>query len=75
MQQNNQHQQPRQQQVTTRLLTYSDLCAMLNRDRRTIWSWCKKGVFPSPIKSPAGICIGWRPDDVQSWIDGSYTNA
>ncbi|MBY8180455.1 helix-turn-helix domain-containing protein [Vibrio fluvialis] len=64
-----------QQQVTTRLLTYSDLCEMLNRDRRTIWAWVKKDIFPSPIKSPAGVTIGWRPDDVQSWIDGSYTNA
>lgn len=59
------------QQVTTRLLTYADLCEMLNRDRRTIWSWCKKGIFPSPLKTPAGVCIGWRPADVQSWIDNN----
>ncbi|EIY4765763.1 AlpA family phage regulatory protein [Vibrio tarriae] len=67
--------QNNQQQVTTRLLTYSDLCEMLNRDRRTIWAWVKKDIFPSPIKSPTGVTIGWRPDDVQSWMDGSYTNA
>lgn len=42
----------------TRLLTYSDLCVMLNRDRRTIWAWVKKDIFPSPIKSPAGVTIG-----------------
>ncbi|ENY7399346.1 helix-turn-helix transcriptional regulator [Vibrio cidicii] len=67
--------QTHQQKNATRLLTYADLCELLNRDRRTIWSWCKKGIFPSPIKSPAGVCIGWRPDDVQSWMDGSYINA
>ncbi|MBY7995806.1 helix-turn-helix domain-containing protein [Vibrio fluvialis] len=59
------------QQSTTRLLTYKDLCEMLNRDRRTIWAWTRKGAFPSPIKTPAGVCIGWRPADVQSWIDGN----
>lgn len=55
--------QTHQQKNATRLLTYVDLCELLNRDRRTIWSWCKKGIFPSPIKSPAGVLMtfnhGW----------------
>lgn len=73
MSQNN--QLSKLQPTTTRLLTYADLTVMLNRDCRTIWSWCKKGIFPNPIKTPAGVCIGWRPDDVQSFLSGKYNNA
>lgn len=69
MSQNN--QPSKLQPTTTRLLTYADLTVMLNRDRRTIWSWVKKGIFPTPIKTPAGVCIGWRPADIQSWIDNN----
>lgn len=64
------------QPTTTRLLTYADITVMFNRDRRTIWSWVKKGIFPNPIKTPAGVCIGWRPADVEAWLDGGgITNA
>lgn len=59
-----------QQQSITRLLTYKDLCEILNRDRRTIWAKVKSGTFPEPVKQ-GNRTIGWRPADVRSWIDSN----
>ncbi len=50
-----------------KLVTYQELCSMLNRNYRTIWAWCKKGVFPQPVKV-LGRTIGWKRQDVEKWL-------
>ncbi len=50
-----------------KLVTYQELCSMLNRNYRTIWAWCKKGVFPQPVKV-LGRTIGWKRQDVEQWL-------
>lgn len=57
--------------MTERLLTYKDICGMLNRNYKTIWSWVKKGTFPQPVRYQ-GRTIGWKQKDINEWIDKNY---
>lgn len=50
-----------------RLLTYQDLCDMLNRKRNTIWSWVKSGKFPEPVRVH-GRAVGWKQEDIAQWL-------
>ena len=50
-----------------KLVTYSELCILLNRNYKTIWAWCKKGEFPQPVKV-LGRTIGWKKTDVDLWL-------
>lgn len=50
-----------------RLLTYTDLCTVLNRSRVTIWGWVKKGTFPEPVRVN-GKAIGWKQEDFDNWL-------
>lgn len=36
--------------------------------RSTLWSKCKKGDFPKPVKLSARI-TAWRAEDVWAWIE------
>lgn len=38
----------------------------LNVAGSTIWSWCKKGTFPKPIKLSEN-CTAWNAADVEAW--------
>lgn len=58
------------QQALTRLLPYSEVCEITNRSRKTLWAKVKSGTFPQPVKQ-GNRTIGWRPADVQSWIDNN----
>lgn len=50
-----------------RLLTYADVCGMLNRNYKTIWAWVRDGKFPRPIKLN-GQTLGWRQEDFENWL-------
>lgn len=41
--------------------------AVGNVGRSTIWNWCKKGEFPTPIKISSNV-TAWRVADVRAWI-------
>ncbi|MFA0654820.1 MULTISPECIES: AlpA family transcriptional regulator [Vibrio] len=55
---------------TEKLLTYADLCPMLNRSYKSIWRWVQNGTFPQPVKH-LGRTIGWKQLDVENWIKES----
>lgn len=42
------------------------LKARLNVSGSTIWSWCKKGTFPKPIRLSQN-CTAWSAADVEAW--------
>lgn len=53
--------------AATKLLTYSDLCEILNRNYKTIWAWVRDGKFPKPVKL-RGKTIGWKQEDFEQWL-------
>lgn len=53
---------------TKKLLTIDEVCILLNRDRRTIWAWSKKGDFINPVKI-RNRTIGFRQADLDKWLD------
>ncbi len=55
--------------LATQLLTYTDVMALTQRDRRTIWTWVKAGKFPQPIKM-GGRTIGWPVSSYEAWVAG-----
>ena len=42
------------------------LKARLNVSGSTIWSWCKKGTFPKPVRL-AENTTAWFAADVEAW--------
>lgn len=42
------------------------LKARLNVSGSSIWSWCKKGTFPKPIRLSEN-CTAWSAADVEAW--------
>jgi prophage regulatory protein len=57
--------------AATKLLTYSDLTSILNRNYKTIWAWVRDGDFPQPIKLK-GKTIGWRQEDFEKWMSENH---
>lgn len=54
-----------------RLITIKDMCALINRNRRTLWSWVKNGKFPEPLRIN-GRTVGWRASSYQAWLDNAH---
>jgi predicted DNA-binding transcriptional regulator AlpA len=56
-----------------KVLSQAEVCAALDIDPSTLWSFYKCGHFPAPIELgiPGGIRtkIGWREDEVDAWIE------
>jgi prophage regulatory protein len=67
---NNTSQQSSFHQTITKLLTYNDVCEITNRSRKTLWAKVKAGTFPQPVKQ-GNRTVGWKPCDIQSWIDNN----
>lgn len=42
------------------------LKARLNVSGSTIWSWCKKGTFPKPVRLSENT-TAWNAADVEAW--------
>jgi prophage regulatory protein len=53
---------------TQKLLTITDVCYAVNRDRRTIWKWVKEGRFIKPVKVH-GRTIGFKAEAFNAWLD------
>ncbi|MFA0349672.1 helix-turn-helix transcriptional regulator [Vibrio sp. 10N.222.55.C6] len=54
--------------MTTKLITYAQLCEQLNRNYKTIHGWVRAGKFPQPVRLN-GRTVGWKQDDVEQWIE------
>lgn len=46
----------------------SQLQERLKISRSTIWSWCKQGKFPKPIKLGEN-CTAWNSKDIDKWLE------
>lgn len=52
------------------LINIKDMCELLNRDRRTLWSWVREGKFPDPVRVN-GHTLGWRASVYRSWLESA----
>jgi prophage regulatory protein len=63
--------------TSQKLISISEMCLLLNRDRRTVWTWVKLKQFPQPLRMN-GRTIGWPELLYQAWLkekmemDGSH---
>ncbi len=46
----------------------SQLQERFNISRSSIWSWCKQGKFPKPIKLGEN-CTAWNAEDINKWVE------
>lgn len=59
-----------QKALTERLLTYEEVCAVLQTSQATLRRYVKMGRFPEPIKpNPTGRAVRFRCQDVQAWLN------
>ncbi|MEH6817320.1 MAG: helix-turn-helix domain-containing protein [Pseudoalteromonas distincta] len=59
-----------QKALTERLLTYEEVCAVLQTSQATLRRYVKMGWFPAPIKpNPCGRAVRFRCQDVQAWLN------
>ncbi len=42
--------------------------AVGNPDRKTIYNWTRKGLFPEPVQVGPNK-IGWYEDEVEEWLE------
>jgi len=42
--------------------------AVGNPDRKTIYNWTRKGLFPEPVQIGPNK-IGWYADEVEAWLE------
>lgn len=53
-----------------RLLTYEEVCALLQTSQATLRRYVRNGRFPAPVKpNPGGRAVRFRYHDVQAWLD------
>ncbi len=50
------------------LVRAREVCRRMKFGRTTLWSLCKAGEFPKPIKTGRNS-IAWRSDELQEWIE------
>ena len=43
---------------------------LVNRDYKTLWTWCKNGKFPQPVRVNSRA-IGWTETSYQKWLSDS----
>lgn len=56
--------------TTQRLMPYSEVCELLNRHYRTIWSWVRDGKFVTPVKM-GNRTLGFKREDVEAWLSAN----
>ena len=42
--------------------------AVGNPDRKTIWNWVQKNLFPEPVQIGPNR-IGWYADEIEKWLE------
>ena len=50
-----------------KILSITDVCHLIHRSRKTLWTWVNNGDFPEPIRL-RGRAIGWPESVYQEWI-------
>lgn len=55
------------------LLRAADLCKILGISNTTLWRWRKAEIIPEPISLGPRV-IGWRLNDINSWLEQQLTN-
>jgi prophage regulatory protein len=53
--------------LTTTILRLPDVEARCAVNRRTLYYWIERGMFPRPI-SLGPRTVGWRDCDIEAWI-------
>ncbi len=53
--------------METKIIRVREVLAMTGIGRTTLWKLCKSGDFPAPLQL-SEKCIGWRVEDIESWI-------
>ena len=52
-----------------RLLTYEEVCAVLQTSQATLRRYVRDGKFPAPVKpNPSGRAVRFRYRDVEAWL-------
>ncbi|MEF1289959.1 helix-turn-helix transcriptional regulator [Vibrio sp. M260118] len=51
-----------------KLISITQMCEFLNRDRRTLWVWVRDGKFPEGIKL-GNRTLGWKPETLKEWLE------
>ena len=49
------------------ILRVTDLVALLNLSRTTIWRLRRRGEFPQPIRLSTNT-VGWHAHDIYEWL-------
>ena len=57
---------------TKRLVPHAEVQQITNRGRSAIHKWVKAGKFPQPMRHASGLLIGWRSEDVEAWLNGTW---
>ena len=50
------------------ILSIEQICNLVNRDRRTLWTWSKQGKFIKPIKVN-NVTLGYLESDYNAWLE------
>lgn len=58
---------PQVQKQTQRLMPYSEVCGILNRNYKTVWKWTREGKFIPPVKLN-GRTVGFKREDFEQWL-------
>ncbi len=58
----------KQHNQNNRLLSITQVCNLINRDRRSLWRWVTEGRFPQPLRLN-GRTLGWRQETYQEWLE------
>jgi predicted DNA-binding transcriptional regulator AlpA len=53
----------------TELIRLREVARRLDRAPDTVRDWCRRGLFPAPIRAVPGGPLQWRPFTIADWID------
>lgn len=56
-------------------VTAKEICSQFKIAERTLYDWCKGGIFPKPIISGRGRTRKWLKSDVRAAIDKARSAA
>lgn len=59
--------QSQTQKQAQRLMPYSEVCDILNRNYKTVYVWVKEGKFIQPVRLN-GRAIGFKREDFEQWL-------
>lgn len=51
------------------ILSTAATAEMLGVAQNTLRAWRAQGVGPAPVRRPSGRTLGYRPADIDAWLD------